>query len=722
MAPSTAPPAPPDAPALLADPLPLQPVEPWQQRLTARARGWRAEHPELVDRLRVVRSALGWLSLLWLVVVYAARPELRESARTLLSVYWLLVVWFLLLRTKTVSWRLVAGLFALGLPWSLGMGLLSQHLAVAATSRTFSGVTIHGSVSSLGPSVAIAGLVEESLKLVPLALLALLVPDRVRRFTVADWLLVGFASGLSFQAFEELCRRVAANVRPPSFEDIFNLGDPRGPATGYAQYSLSPLGGGSSMGDRAGYAGHHVFTALTTVTVGFAVVAWRHGGRRSGSERWAWRAASVLAPVAAWWLTVAVHSGYNATAGTDGRWLTADRPSVPWAYRATFRLAHHGFGLGWLLLLLALAALLVDAHHRWWAERGTRTSPLRALWLLSVRDLGVVLVAYGRLQDAPRSLSRMRGRAAVAMTRSARADAAARTAGRGDLRAVRLLALVALVAALVATVVVAPRVTRHIGSEPELRWLAGVFDSLGTWWDGLSPGGKLVVGLAIAAAIALSGGSALLAFGLSGVATYLLEHANGAADLVRDPRAAVQSYLEHSTPQSLALDLAETALTFAPGNFAGAVTGRAVRVAAEEYARDPALFLARRRLLLRGLADDTGAIDPGAFLGKYGADVAGWDLVPGKIPGDWGLGTVTKKKGFGVRWADPKNANETIRIDRGDPRSPFPSQRVDHVIINHGGRTIGRDGRPISGAIREDPVMAHIPLSEWLQWSTWCTP
>ncbi|MGH3387649.1 MAG: WXG100 family type VII secretion target [Actinomadura sp.] len=97
-----------------------------------------------------------------------------------------------------------------------------------------------------------------------------------------------------------------------------------------------------------------------------------------------------------------------------------------------------------------------------------------------------------------------------------------------------------------------------------------------------------------------------------------------------------------------------------------------------------------------------------------------------KVPKEWGGGTPTKKavkdpSKQGWRWKDPKNENTGIRIDKGDPNSPNPSQRVDHVVINNNGKVIGRDGRPV-GRISDDPERAHIPLDEWLRWQSWNHP
>jgi hypothetical protein len=93
-----------------------------------------------------------------------------------------------------------------------------------------------------------------------------------------------------------------------------------------------------------------------------------------------------------------------------------------------------------------------------------------------------------------------------------------------------------------------------------------------------------------------------------------------------------------------------------------------------------------------------------------------------EFPSEWGEGA-PNRRGIGMRWMDPENpSGNGVRIDRGDPAAVLFSQRVDHVIVRFEGRVIGRDGRPIAGAISEDPTNAHIPLSEYRNWRTWYKP
>ncbi len=118
----------------------------------------------------------------------------------------------------------------------------------------------------------------------------------------------------------------------------------------------------------------------------------------------------------------------------------------------------------------------------------------------------------------------------------------------------------------------------------------------------------------------------------------------------------------------------------------------------------------------------TGRIfDPNASL--VAPRVTPWldDAATAKVPSGWGPGR-PNIKGVGTRWTDPANQGNGIRIDQGNPLSTQVSQQVDHVVVRSGGEVIGRDGRPIVGSIKDNYDMAHIPLDEWLTWSSWNSP
>lgn len=79
-------------------------------------------------------------------------------------------------------------------------------------------------------------------------------------------------------------------------------------------------------------------------------------------------------------------------------------------------------------------------------------------------------------------------------------------------------------------------------------------------------------------------------------------------------------------------------------------------------------------------------------------------------------------KKVGTKWFDPAAPKANgVRIDQGAPGSSFPSQQVDHVIVRSGGNVLGPDGLPITGSMKQNP-QAHIPLDDWLTWSSWNAP
>ncbi len=565
----------------------------WWERLAARWTGWSQRHQRLAAGWARLRAVALWVALAALLLVFVLFPEFRAGLRVWLWLYGLLVAWFVVARTRTVSWRLLAGLFAASVWWSVIIAVISMWLSGGA-----------GGVRGDGPGTVIAAMTEESLKLVPVAVLALAAPGRVRRLAVVDWLLLGFASGLGFQALEELARRTSAAVVPPGLLDVLDrlLGsaNPYGPGSGYPQYGWSLLAGGSGT-PLAGYGGHHVFTALVAVTVGLGVAAWRRGARLASQRNRAgrgWRTVAAVGPLAVWWLVVCDHAGFNATVRTSGR-AWAELGNAPRLLRVTWDLSGHGFGRGWLLLVLLLVALLVDARHlrrgeapmsapgeaargeapsisdspglvadRWttrlttWQEHNPAAPPapgglaVAARWATAlvaaacalaaytIQDLLVLVGSHARQPDESRPEAMARGRLAVCELHEQRviAIAAAAPADTTQQRmATRGVALLGLAMLLAAGLLLAPLLARQIGptlTAAPFPWLAGALDALGTWWDSLGLGGQIAVGMGIAALIALSGGSLGLAFGISGAAACLLDHSHGLASFSRDPATA----------------------------------------------------------------------------------------------------------------------------------------------------------------------------------------
>jgi len=173
--------------------------------------------------------------------------------------------------------------------------------------------------------------------------------------------------------------------------------------------------------------------------------------------------------------------------------------------------------------------------------------------------------------------------------------------------------------------------------------------------------------------IALSGGSLGLAFGLSGVTTYALEHGHGAADLLRDPRTAVRDYLSTATPLEAVLDLLEFGLTFAPGNFAGAAAGRGVRSVTGELLDDPAAFLSRRQAAIRA-GGEVGSV---RLPGSRGADEVAEAAAQGLGLDAADLAAIQDYTGPGFRELNP-------RLRAGGELDAVTQARVDAVSVSLG--------------------------------------
>ncbi|MEP7348343.1 MAG: RHS repeat-associated core domain-containing protein [Sphingorhabdus sp.] len=82
-----------------------------------------------------------------------------------------------------------------------------------------------------------------------------------------------------------------------------------------------------------------------------------------------------------------------------------------------------------------------------------------------------------------------------------------------------------------------------------------------------------------------------------------------------------------------------------------------------------------------------------------------------------GLGSASASRGGGVRFADGKG--NQIRVERGDPKAPFASQRQPYVKETSGGRVRDVNGDPITKTKdfpepSKNPA-AHIPLDDWLK-------
>lgn len=693
----------------------------------------------------MARTVVLAVSLVWLAGLWLFMPELRLGMRAYLGALWVVVAWFALARTKTLTWSGFLRFFAVCVPWSIGIGVFSTALAARVARMDFL------AVSETGAQVAIAGIVEEAGKLVPVVLLALLAPRRAARFATIDWLLLGLASGTAFLAVEEAVRRTAAATGNAGFASMLGLTPDGVLPPGYVQFGLFPIP--TAMGADDGWSlapttvaelgGHAIMTALVTGLAGLAIAAWPARRRLAGL-------ALGLLPVAMLWSAIADHAMYNAGLdlfsalpgdGDTPAWLDPDSTTIPWWLRVPWSLLGHGHGRVVVFLALVVVCLLVDAGRLstrpaanltgqpapgWVTGPGTGLpAVVRALvravaglvWVVA-RDLAQAIAGHARRRPdvpeappEPRRAAAARGAALVSGQRALRELAYDHASARIHPWARRLAAVAVLGALGWLVLVAAPATAREIGTstndmyqlpgagsteapsdlptglpsdfptvppldpptqtpsdlptslpsdfpsispddlpsgfptfdpddfpslDPDFefpsagpsagpdQWLAGVLDALADWWHDQPLLAQLAIGAGIAALVVLSGGSLMLGIGISGVLTWGLDHSAGIATFTRDPRQATRDYFATATPAQLAADTLGVALTFAPGNFAGAAGGRILRTTADDLIADPGLWWATRRDAF-DWADETGAISLEPFLKRHPRDPA--DLI-----------------------------------------------------------------------------------------------
>ncbi len=614
------------------------PRQEWWERLRDRT-----SRSRIFLALRRVRAVASWFALLVVLVAVVVSPTVRTALGAWIGCMWLVVCWFTLARAKTVSWALTSGVFATGMPLALLIAMASLWVCSAA------GV----SPSSTAASIVVASLVEEVLKLTPLAVLTLVAPGRVRRFLVSDWIVLGVATGAAFEVVEEVTRRITLLNGGGSLLD--SLLCPKGgvrqvECSGATTYSLSPFSG--VAGNIFPYAGHAIITGLVTGAIGLGIALWRRARVHRGGYRAALQILAPVVPLWTWWVAVVDHMGRNASDYV--MWLQTGGEAPSWPIEVTASLTGYGQGRGVILLLMLALAWVIDSRTLWSGgyvstlesdNYGNRWGPWRwRVWAGVPRNAfgrfladGACLVsvvgiewrwAWMTLMEAamfrqPRLLLETPAKLRIAREEAARAEF---DPAPEQWWKVRLGGLCAVVAGLLVIAMV-PGLTRSMADslgEGQPYWLAGLLDALGTVWESLSWEQKLGLMLLAGALILLSGGTLGLAFDIGmGVAT-VFGAARGAAALMRDPRGTVSRYLSTHTPAEIALDLAAAALTTVGGGAASAMGGQMARgaYAATREARYASYLWrtdrtawrhyaqhARRRLI----HDETGATSAGMW-------------------------------------------------------------------------------------------------------------
>ena len=564
-----------------------------------------------------VRMVLTWVSLLIVAVTLAVSPVARTVLGAWIGCFWIVAVCFWLARGKTVSWGMTSGFFALSMPWAGAVGWLSFQVAAAARVP----------VSQTASQVVIAGVVEELAKLAPICLVAVIAPGRVRRLLIQDWLVLGVACGAGFMAVEEVTRRltyVLGNTPGLQLSKAVCPEAPEGIIECIHAHTFSLWPFSDAFSGPVTYAGHAIVTGLVAVSIGLARHLWWRARHHHPAFGIALRCMALGLPLGVLWVAIVDHMATNSRSFNIS-W-TSDEPVIkawgatkgeaPWpVVGTTSTMAGTGHGRGWLLLVMLVVAVLVDARvMRLGGYARTLAAPgggpgapqgppggVAGRWGADVLEAAAAARAKAhrlRLALAQAATTR-RPRLflqAWAEHRIARDLAARRALDAGPHRwATSALAAAAALAGAWIIYTVVPPVVSELNQRlngPPAFWFAGILDMLAAVWESMSPTEKAALVLFGAAVVFLSGGSLGLAFSVGlGIAS-ALDAARPAAQLMRDPWGTTGHYLDTHNDLQIAADASLAAMAIIPG-------GKALRGAS--YAAKTARTLAREEAAVRKL-------------------------------------------------------------------------------------------------------------------------
>ena len=566
-----------------------------------------------------VRMVLTWVSLLIMAVTLAVSPVARTVLGAWIGCFWIVAVCFWLARGKTVSWGMTSGIFAISMPWAGAVGWISFQVAAAARVP----------VDHAASQVVIAGVVEELAKLAPICLVTVIAPGRVRRLLIQDWLVLGVACGAGFMAVEEVARRLAfilGNTPGLQLSKAICPESPAGIVECMQLLTFSPWPFSDGFPGPVAYAGHAIVTGLVAVSIGLARHLWWRARHHHPAFGVALRCTALGLPLGVLWVAIVDHMATNSTTASTN-WFTGERVVKAWGATkgeapwpivgTTSSMAGSGQGRGWLLLVMLVVALLLDARvmrmgsyaRSLSGPGGGPTAPqsppggVAGRWGADVVEVAAaarakahrlrLALAQAATTRRPRLFLRAWAEHRIARDLTARR---ALDAGPHRWATSALATAAALAGAWVIYTVVPPVVTelnQRLNGLPAF-WFAGVLDMLAAVWESMSPTEKAALVLIGAAAVLLSGGTLGLAVNVGlGIAT-ALDAARPTAQLMRDPWGATSHYLDTHNDLEVITDAGLAAMAVIPG-------GKAVRGAG--YAAKTARTLAREEAAAAKLAN-----------------------------------------------------------------------------------------------------------------------
>lgn len=438
----------------------------WRRKVNHTLNTLAAKVRQLLDEQPWIAKAYGlliWCSLALLVIGLFVSPDLRKIAtQSLWSFYLLLQFWFLC-RSKTLSWKRFMGFYMAG-----------AYLVIPFTQWTMS--LVHaiagGSVRDGWSSYMVTPIVEEVLKLLP-AIVYLLFSRKVRSLSLTDYALMGGAAGAGFQLVEEAGRRLLS--RSGSYgNSLF------GQVLHWELWDWFPGYFGYTYGKGIMMAGHGVSTALAAMGIGIALrLVWRF--RADGRRRWLRFAAAGVPVLLYLWVTLN-HMLWNAS-GQLPDWMES---------------LHKALGGGhWdepLLMTLILAAVIYD-----YVDLNRRSIELPQLkgerMIQPFGELArIVRTALGERARFGQVMHFMRERRELGFqllygNAANEEDAAERKRGHKRLAAMLVPAALSLLVVLAGVVLL----RQGMDSGSSEACFACQFDRLQNWWDRLSGWEKLLV-------------------------------------------------------------------------------------------------------------------------------------------------------------------------------------------------------------------------------------
>ena len=533
----------------------------------------------------------------------------------------------------------------------------------------------------------------------------------MRRLLIQDWLVLGVACGAGFMAVEEVARRltyVLGNTPGLQLTKAVCPEDPAGIIECIHAHTFSLWPFSDAFPGPVTYAGHAIVTGLVAVSIGLARHLWWRARHHHPAFGIALRCMALGLPLGVLWVAIVDHMATNSRSFNIS-W-TSDEPVIkawgatkgeaPWPIvGTTSTMAGSGQGRGWLLLVMLVVAILVDARvmrlggyartlaapgcgpgapqgppggvaGRWGADVLEATAAARA----KAHRLRLALTQAATTRR-PRLLLQ-----AWAEHRIARDLAARRALDAGPHRwATSALAATAALAGtwIIYTVVppVVSELNQRLNGLPTF-WFAGILDMLAAVWESMSPTEKAALVLIGAAVVFLSGGTLGLALNVGlGIAT-ALDAARPTAQLMRDPWGTTSHYLDTHNDLQVITDTGLAAMAIIPGGKALRGAGYATKTA---RAAKPVKRFAHAQAR-RGLNPRAGIHQPGLRTPR-----------PGRSDG--GTGT----------WGPGKNY--------GSPRSQAYEEQITGVPIEHSYYVDGVDGFSLVDA--KGPGYAFRIKSDW---------